>query len=200
MCWNWCKESRTSCLQSAELLISNLIVYMNIMVMIVAGLKHRCYHFVQVNKTGWVFVIYCPTYWVYWVHCTTKGFIELRRKKKLFVCPWPPAHIFLPTLNFFSYLFLIFNFMTKLAVFSRQNLMIAVISFSLLCTMVLTIPSSYMLCTISLWTMHLVDFPATIAETVGQYCVWTVKKKSSARPSPFSNLCGGQTNNIFFAL
>ncbi len=70
--------------------------------------------------------------------------------------------------------------MTKLPVFNRKNLMIAVNLFSLMCTIVLTIPSSDMLCTIALWTGHLVDFPATIAETVGQHCVWIVKKKPSA--------------------
>ena len=44
--------------------------------------------------------------------------------------------------------------MTKLAVFSHQNLMIAINSFSLLCTIVRTIHSSYILCTISLCSQN----------------------------------------------
>ncbi len=56
----------------------------------------------------------------------------------------------------------------------------------------ITIPSSYMLCMISLWTTHMLDFPATIAEIVGQYSIWTEKKKKKTndnnnnfRPPPF---------------
>ena len=66
-----------------------------------------------------------------------------------------------------------------------------------------------MLCTISLWTAHLVDFPATIAETFGQYCVWKVKKqkqktkqnktKQNHSPArPHFHICVEGKQTIFF--
>ncbi len=69
----------------------------------------------------------------------TQGTVSiLEHKKKLFALHRPPL-FFDPRLNFFFF----FDFMTKLAV----NL------FSLMCTIVLTIPSSYMLCITALWTL-----------------------------------------------
>ncbi len=59
--------------------------------------------------------------------------------------------------------------MTKLAVFSHQKLMIAVNSFSSMCTIALTIPQFLHVMlgpTITLWTLHLVNFPATIGHSI----------------------------------
>ncbi len=70
-----------------------------------------------------------------WFKCTKV------QKKCLFALHRPPL-FFDPRLNSPPLFF--FKFMTKLAVFSRQNLMIAVNLFSLMCTMtiMLNIPSS----------------------------------------------------------
>ena len=93
--------------------------------------------------------------------------------------------------------------MTKLAVFSRQNLIIAVNSFSLMCTITLTMPQF----------LHAV-YNITVDRAPGRFsshhfrncwsilCLNSMKKKiiiiTSAHPPPFSNLCGGQTNNFFW--
>ena len=77
--------------------------------------------------------------------------------------------------------------MIKLAVFSRQNLMIAANSFSSMCTIAQTI-TQLLHVVYDHWTTHQVDVPAAIAETVDQYSVWTVKKISRKRAAKLAEL------------
>ena len=113
----------------------------------------------------------------------------LRRKKNCLFALHLPRLFFDPRLNFFSFFFF-FNFMTKFIVFSRQSLMIAVNSFSLMCTIMLTIPQS----------LHVV-YDITVDRPPGRFpshhCRnrWSIlcfnsekqKTKTSAHPPPFSN-------------
>ena len=115
------------------------------------------------------------------------------RRKKMFVCPPPPAPIFDLRLNFF------FKILWQNWLFSvAKTWWLLSIRFLQCVQSHWLYPSSYMLCTISLWTTHLVDFPATIAKLRWSIlCLNSKKKKTSAHPPPFSNLCGGQTDNLF---
>ncbi len=99
--------------------------------------------------------------------------------------------------------------MTKLSVFSDQNLMIAVNSFSLYIIHVqscLLYGAAVLTCCVLVWTEHLVDFPATIANTVdiGLLCLDSKKKEKKRRtfrpPAPVFKFVWGQTNIYFVCL
>ncbi len=121
----------------------------------------------------------------------------LRRKKNCLFALHLPRLFFDPRLNFFSFFFF-FNFMTKFIVFSRQSLMIAVNSFSLMCTIMLTIPQS----------LHVV-YDITVDRPPGRFpshhCRnrWSIlcfnsEKKKTLATRPHFQICVEGKQTIFF--
>ncbi len=173
--------------------------------------KTRCHNITQLNlpflealSSSHILLhgLYFYTGWQYVWQLTS----VLGKKKICLFALHCPRLFFDPRLNFFNFFF--FLFYDKTHCFQSPKLDDSVNLFCLMCTKFCTnyiYLSSYMLCTISLWTAHLVDFPATIAKTVGQCCVWTVKKKTqtttttstSARPPNFQ-ICVEGKQTFFF--
>ena len=134
------------------------------------------------------------------------------------VCPPPPDPIFWPTsklliylIYFFNFLSFFFKFMTKLAVFSCQNLMIAVNLFTLMCTNYNCTNYSTVL-TSCVWYITVDHAPGRFSS---YHCWnhWSIlclnskkererggKKNPSAHSPPFSNLVWKANKHFFVAL
>ena len=114
-----------------------------------------------------------------------------------FVClPSTACTYFGPTPKLFFFflllLYFFFNFMTKLAVFSHQNLMTAVNSYSLTCKITLTIPQS----------LHIV-YDITVDRTPGRFSShhcrnrWSIEQLKKTLPPIPIFIFVWRANNFF---